>query len=115
MSFFTDDSVGKSAYVKLSSQSSERPDLGNARIVVTGGRGVKSAENFKMIDKLAEKIGAAGFPSPMTSVVFHLMLFFCNFMSSMNLSFTNFKFKRTSYFLATHCMILISICLSSVH
>ncbi|KAF3630806.1 Electron transfer flavoprotein subunit alpha, mitochondrial, partial [Capsicum annuum] len=54
-----DDSVGKSIYVKLSSQISERPDLGNARIVVTGGRGVKSAENFKMIDKLAEKIGAA--------------------------------------------------------
>ncbi|XP_060209178.1 electron transfer flavoprotein subunit alpha, mitochondrial isoform X1 [Lycium barbarum] len=54
-----DDAVGKSAYVKLSSQISERPDLGNARIVVTGGRGVKSAENFKMIDKLAEKIGAA--------------------------------------------------------
>ncbi|XP_016437429.1 electron transfer flavoprotein subunit alpha, mitochondrial-like [Nicotiana tabacum] len=54
-----DDSVGKSRYIKLSSQNAERPDLGNARIVVTGGRGVKSAENFKMIDKLAEKIGAA--------------------------------------------------------
>ncbi|WMV59667.1 hypothetical protein MTR67_053052 [Solanum verrucosum] len=54
-----DESVAKSTYVKLSAQISERPDLGNARIVVTGGRGVKSAENFKMIDKLAEKIGAA--------------------------------------------------------
>ncbi|KAG5570214.1 hypothetical protein H5410_059980 [Solanum commersonii] len=54
-----DESVAKSTYVKLSAQISERPDLGNARIVVSGGRGVKSAENFKMIDKLAEKIGAA--------------------------------------------------------
>ncbi|KAL2483671.1 Electron transfer flavoprotein subunit alpha [Forsythia ovata] len=57
--FSEDDAVGKSRYVKLSSQDTERPDLGNARIVVTGGRGLKSAENFKMIEKLAEKLGAA--------------------------------------------------------
>lgn len=54
------DTIGKSQYVKLTSQESERPDLGNARIVVTGGRGLKSAENFKMLEKLAEKLGAAG-------------------------------------------------------
>ncbi|CAI9787759.1 unnamed protein product [Fraxinus pennsylvanica] len=57
--FSEDDAVGKSKFVKLSSQDTERPDLGNARIVVTGGRGLKSAENFKMIEKLAEKLGAA--------------------------------------------------------
>lgn len=56
----SDDAVGKSRYIQLSSQDSERPDLGNARIVITGGRGLKSAENFKMIEKLAEKLGAAG-------------------------------------------------------
>ncbi|KZV56420.1 electron transfer flavoprotein subunit alpha, mitochondrial [Dorcoceras hygrometricum] len=50
---------GKSKYINLSSQESERPDLGNARVVVTGGRALKSAENFKMIEKLAEKLGAA--------------------------------------------------------
>jgi electron transfer flavoprotein alpha subunit len=54
------DSKGKSRYVKQTSQNTERPDLGNARIVVTGGRGLKNAENFKMIEKLAEKLGAAG-------------------------------------------------------
>lgn len=51
---------GKSRYISHASQDSERPDLGNARIVVTGGRGLKSAENFKMIEKLANKLGAAG-------------------------------------------------------
>lgn len=58
-STFGEDSVGKSRYVKHTSQDTERPDLGNARVVVTGGRALKSAENFKMIEKLAEKLGAA--------------------------------------------------------
>lgn len=59
LSTFGEDSVGKSRYVKHTSQDTERPDLGNARVVVTGGRALKSAENFKMIEKLAEKLGAA--------------------------------------------------------
>lgn len=50
----------KSRYISHTSQDSERPDLGNARIVITGGRALKSAENFKMIEKLANKLGAAG-------------------------------------------------------
>ncbi|KAL3821575.1 hypothetical protein ACJIZ3_007480 [Penstemon smallii] len=57
--FSEDNAIGKSKYINLSSQDTERPDLGNARIVVTGGRALKSAENFKMIEKLAEKLGAA--------------------------------------------------------
>ncbi|XP_042059065.1 electron transfer flavoprotein subunit alpha, mitochondrial-like isoform X1 [Salvia splendens] len=58
--FSKDDADGKSRYVSISSQEdTERPDLANARIVVTGGRGLISAENFKMIEKLAEKLGAA--------------------------------------------------------
>ncbi|POO00430.1 Electron transfer flavoprotein, alpha subunit [Trema orientale] len=59
LSTFSEESIGKSRYVKLASQETERPDLGNARVVVTGGRGLKNAENFKMIEKLAEKLGAA--------------------------------------------------------
>lgn len=52
--------LGKSRWLKHTSLEIERPDLGNARIVVTGGRGLKSAENFKLLEKLAENLGAAG-------------------------------------------------------
>ncbi len=38
---------------------SERPELATARIVVSGGRGVGSKEQFTIIDDLAEKLGAA--------------------------------------------------------
>ncbi|KAB5534791.1 hypothetical protein DKX38_017877 [Salix brachista] len=51
--------VGKSRYINHTAQVTERPDLGNAQVVITGGRALKSAENFKMIEKLAEKLGAA--------------------------------------------------------
>ncbi|XAR56660.1 Acryloyl-CoA reductase (NADH) [Bertholletia excelsa] len=59
LSTFDEDAIDKSRYIKHSSDNTERPDLASARIVVTGGRGLKSAENFKMMEKLAEKLGAA--------------------------------------------------------
>lgn len=45
-------------YVGLAGQSSERPDLQAAKTVISGGRGVGSADNFELIYKLADKVGA---------------------------------------------------------
>ena len=46
-------------YIRLESGSAERPDLQSAAKVVSGGRGVGSEENFDVIYKLADKMGAA--------------------------------------------------------
>lgn len=51
--------VGSTTVVGRELTVSERPDLGAADIVVSGGRGVGSAENFKIIEGLADKLGAA--------------------------------------------------------
>jgi electron transfer flavoprotein alpha subunit len=46
-------------YVGLAAGKSDRPDLQSAKRVVSGGRGVGSKENFEVIYKLADKLGAA--------------------------------------------------------
>jgi len=46
-------------YVGLAAGKSDRPDLQSARRVVSGGRGVGSKENFEIIYKFADKLGAA--------------------------------------------------------
>lgn len=46
-------------YVGLESEGGERPDLTTARVVVSGGRALGSAENFDLIYSLADKLGAA--------------------------------------------------------
>ncbi len=50
---------GLSSFVKEELTESERPELTSAKIVVSGGRGVGSEENFQIIEKLADKLGAA--------------------------------------------------------
>jgi electron transfer flavoprotein alpha subunit len=46
-------------FVELAAGKSDRPDLQSAKRVVSGGRGVGSAENFKIVYDLADKLGAA--------------------------------------------------------
>ena len=46
-------------FIDLAKSESSRPELTNARIVVSGGRALQNAENFKMIEALADKLGAA--------------------------------------------------------
>ena len=50
---------GLASFAGQELSESERPELTAATIVVSGGRGVGSAENFAIIEKLADKIGAA--------------------------------------------------------
>ena len=52
-------SPGLSSWVEDKVAASDRPDLTSARIVVSGGRGVGSEENFALIARLADKLGAA--------------------------------------------------------
>ncbi len=49
----------KAEFVSVTESKSERPELTSARIVVSGGRAFGSAENFKKLEPLADKLGAA--------------------------------------------------------
>jgi electron transfer flavoprotein alpha subunit len=53
------DPVAKSVFVGEEIAKSDRPELASAKRVVSGGRALGSAENFIIIEKLAEKLGAA--------------------------------------------------------
>jgi electron transfer flavoprotein alpha subunit len=46
-------------FIKREEIKSDRPELGTARIVVSGGRGMQSGDNFKLITEIADKLGAA--------------------------------------------------------
>ena len=51
--------AGLSSYVKSELSSSERPELTSASIVISGGRGMQDGANFAMLEKIADKLGAA--------------------------------------------------------
>lgn len=49
----------KSAFVSRELAKSDRPELTAAKVIVSGGRGMGSGENFKILEPLADKLGAA--------------------------------------------------------
>jgi len=51
--------TGLSQFKGQELSKSERPELAAARIIVSGGRGMGSAENFQILEALADKLGAA--------------------------------------------------------
>jgi len=52
-------SAGGSAFVSRQETKSGRPELTEARVVVSAGRGIKAAENFRIVEELADLLGAA--------------------------------------------------------
>lgn len=51
--------AAKTQFVSQSLTVSERPELANAGVIVSGGRGMGSGENFAILEQLADKLGAA--------------------------------------------------------
>ena len=53
------DMPGISRFISAELSKSERPELTAARIVISGGRGMQSGDNFKLLDPIADALGAA--------------------------------------------------------
>jgi electron transfer flavoprotein alpha subunit len=51
--------AGLSTFVNEQIVKSERPELTAAKVVISGGRGMQNGENFKLLDGIADKLGAA--------------------------------------------------------
>lgn len=50
---------GQSSFVGTELSQSDRPELTAARVVISGGRGMQNGENFVLLEKVADKLGAA--------------------------------------------------------
>ena len=53
------DDAGISSFVGEELSESDRPELTAAKIIISGGRGMQSGDNFHMLDSIADKLGAA--------------------------------------------------------
>lgn len=53
------EDAGLSGFVGQELTKSERPELTSAKVIISGGRGMQSGENFKLIEEVADKLGAA--------------------------------------------------------
>ena len=51
--------AGLSSFVREEVAVSDRPELTSASVVISGGRGMQNGENFKLLDGIADKLGAA--------------------------------------------------------
>lgn len=53
------DDLGLSLFVRDELTKSDRPELTSAKVIISGGRGMGSAENFKLLEAVADKLNAA--------------------------------------------------------
>ncbi|MGI9387037.1 MAG: electron transfer flavoprotein subunit alpha/FixB family protein, partial [Methyloligellaceae bacterium] len=53
------ESTGKAKFADEDLSPSDRPELTSARIIISGGRGMQSGDNFEMLERIADKLGAA--------------------------------------------------------
>ncbi len=51
--------AGLSEFVRAELSKSERPELTSARVIISGGRGMQSGDNFHLLEKVADQLGAA--------------------------------------------------------
>ena len=53
------EAPGVTEFLRAELSKSERPELTSARVIVSGGRGMQSGDNFHLLEKVADKLGAA--------------------------------------------------------